>query len=810
MHVENIESLHHEAQRLLRLMLSHLEEARENPEVLLTTARHDAMLAFDANGISHLSDTLLDELHKLTREEMVLAVVGTMKSGKSTTINAIVGTEVLPNRNRPMTALPTLIRHTQGQREPVLHFAHTAPINTLIRKLAACCDSEAERLLDDDLCELLAHIRHAPSFETRYQGADAIFQCLKNLNDLVRLSQALGIEFPFKDYAVVKHIPVIEVEFAHLAELPAGQGQLTLLDTPGPNEAGQQHLKAMLKDQLGKASAVLSVMDYTQLKSTSDEEVRQAVSVVGHDVPIYVLVNKFDQKGMRGDNVEQTQTLVAEHLMNGIVTAERVFPVSSQQAYLANRVRHEITLKGALADLDTQPWIEDFTRLAMPFCEQEDLRDTPTVLQHAERLWKSSRFSAPLTEVIQAAHANAALYALKSASNKLLRHAGEAEAYFALRAQGLVADIAMLTRNIGELESDIALLAEHQQEVETQIAQAMDNAHRDFSAAIEALTQQVTAEIDAYFREGKREEKARNETKNKKTKQKRVTQPPDRNTGSLMSTLSSLFTGTSDTEDASTPRKSIDFNPDEDRIEFDDPDEARKLLQTVHQAVNGILAEGENKIATDLEAALTRLEEGLNITLKTCLHTIEEKTQGALDEAGFSVKIAFPVLNCRAFDFSFKEGEANAIHQGEKTVTRRRRQDGFWGSVCGLFGTDDWGWESYHTTETVYTLTLSKIKSTMKKEMVALSHTVNAIVDVQIQQPIRQEMSDFFTAFSLTLEGIRANLQQSRSAQQQETQQVEALKKKLDYFLTASTHMAQDSDALQKEVACLSGEQVGA
>lgn len=31
--------------------------------------------------------------------EMVLAVVGTMKAGKSTTINAIVGTEILPNRN---------------------------------------------------------------------------------------------------------------------------------------------------------------------------------------------------------------------------------------------------------------------------------------------------------------------------------------------------------------------------------------------------------------------------------------------------------------------------------------------------------------------------------------------------------------------------------------------------------------------------------------------------------------------------------------------------------------------------------------
>ncbi len=50
---------------------------------------------------------LNNELRKISRLEMVLAIVGTMKAGKSTTINAIVGTEVLPNRNRPMTALPT-------------------------------------------------------------------------------------------------------------------------------------------------------------------------------------------------------------------------------------------------------------------------------------------------------------------------------------------------------------------------------------------------------------------------------------------------------------------------------------------------------------------------------------------------------------------------------------------------------------------------------------------------------------------------------------------------------------------------------
>ncbi len=66
---------------------------------------------------------------------MVLAVVGTMKAGKSTTINAIVGREILPNRNRPMTALPTLIEHKRGQKTPVLHFEKRQPIEELAARL---------------------------------------------------------------------------------------------------------------------------------------------------------------------------------------------------------------------------------------------------------------------------------------------------------------------------------------------------------------------------------------------------------------------------------------------------------------------------------------------------------------------------------------------------------------------------------------------------------------------------------------------------------------------------------------------------
>lgn len=80
-------------------------------------------------------EELQGERTKIIRKEMVLAVVGTMKAGKSTTINAIVGKEILPNRNRPMTSIPTLIRHVPGKHTPDLQLNNIDPIHQLLSAL---------------------------------------------------------------------------------------------------------------------------------------------------------------------------------------------------------------------------------------------------------------------------------------------------------------------------------------------------------------------------------------------------------------------------------------------------------------------------------------------------------------------------------------------------------------------------------------------------------------------------------------------------------------------------------------------------
>ena len=171
MHEVNIEQLRDEAQRLLKVEMTLLEKMQHEPGII-SDVRAGEQQTFDSDSIKKFIEVIQGEQAKLEGLEMVLAVVGTMKAGKSTTINAIVGTEVLPNRNRPMTALPTLIRHTPGQIEPILKFDNNIPINNLISTLNRIILSPngQGRLTNldrnPDMDELLEHIRKNKQFGT--------------------------------------------------------------------------------------------------------------------------------------------------------------------------------------------------------------------------------------------------------------------------------------------------------------------------------------------------------------------------------------------------------------------------------------------------------------------------------------------------------------------------------------------------------------------------------------------------------------------------------------------------------------------
>ncbi|MGN6234324.1 MAG: dynamin family protein [Trinickia sp.] len=377
---------------------------------------------------------LKEHLRQLESLEVVLTVVGTMKAGKSTCINAIVGREILPSRNRPMTAIPTLVRHKPGAQVPVLLFSNAEPAQKLTgslrRALARASAVRRARVESDpELSRLATRIARGFSVKPRYRGDAAVLSFLQSLNDLARLAEIFNIEFPFEQYSGLADFPLIEIEFANLGRYDdLGQrGRLALLDTPGFNESRRSpHLRAMFQERLQDANAVLAVLDYTQLKSEAEAELMTELQGIARHAEgrMFALVNRFDCKDHNSDTAEATGHYVSSKLLDGVVRPERIFSVSAKQAYLAQRAQAALDAsngEGGLRWVEGKrlDWRDDFGAQVFGRRYGTSLNNSEEVRQGIAQLWEASRFVAPLHDVIHFSQVEAVKFALGSSLDQL-------------------------------------------------------------------------------------------------------------------------------------------------------------------------------------------------------------------------------------------------------------------------------------------------------------------------------------------------------------------------------------------------------
>ncbi|MCG2931875.1 dynamin family protein, partial [Escherichia coli] len=728
MHEKNIALLCDEADRLLQLNINLLRQMVEEPDVL-SDSKNEKRLLFDKQKALKRIEELEGEQIKTARREMVLAVVGTMKAGKSTTINAIVGQEILPNRNRPMTSVPTLIRHVPGKTEPVLHLEHIQPVRNLLitlqEKLATPAGQQVAQTLQQtgDTRELLDILTDDGWLKNEYHGEEEIFTGLASLNDLVRLAAAMGSEFPFDEYAEVQKLPVIDVEFSHLVGMDECQGTLTLLDTPGPNEAGQPQMEVMMRDQLQKASAVLAVMDYTQMNSKADEEVRKELNAIA-DVSVgrlFVLVNKFDEKDRNGDGADAVCQKVPAMLNSDVLPASRVYPGSSRQAYLANRALHELRKNGTLP-VD-EAWVDDFVREAFGRMKKDYVcKDSELATEGATDLWEGSLIDQLITEVILSSHSRAAALAVDSAAAKLMQNAENISEYLSLRHQGLMQSIQSLQAHITSLLEDIREIADCQEQVTADVRMAMEEIDARTRELLTGVCTSLEEELNDYFRSGKRKEQQMLEEENS-------AQPRERNAFAF---FLDIF-GTGNQHD-----RMRDFDPDSPEIKFSDRRAALELMTQIESTVTSLHREAEAQFRPELEKIVSGIETGFRGTALYATENIAGRINTRLEDEGFTVKISFPAVSQLQTRLAVKTNLSALMEERTETVTRRRRQSGLWGKICGAFGTSDWGWETYKEDVSRSVININ----TVRKEVMSLTRAyfgeLQASIEQDINQPVRQ------------------------------------------------------------------------
>ena len=790
MHEKNIALLCDEADRLLQLNINLLRQMVEEPDVL-SDSKNEKRLLFDKQKALKRIEELEGEQIKTARREMVLAVVGTMKAGKSTTINAIVGQEILPNRNRPMTSVPTLIRHVPGKTEPVLHLEHIQPVRNLLitlqEKLATPAGQQVAQTLQQtgDTRELLDILTDDGWLKNEYHGEEEIFTGLASLNDLVRLAAAMGTEFPFDEYAEVQKLPVIDVEFSHLVGMDACQGTLTLLDTPGPNEAGQPQMEVMMRDQLQKASAVLAVMDYTQMNSKADEDVRKELNAIA-DVSagrLFVLVNKFDEKDRNGDGADAVRQKVPAMLNSNVLPASRVYPGSSRQAYLANRALHELRKNGTLP-VD-EAWVDDFVREAFGRMKKDYVcKDSELATEGATDLWEGSLIDQLITEVILSSHSRAAALAVDSAAAKLMQNAENISEYLSLRHQGLMQSIQSLQAHITSLLEDIREIADCQEQVTADVRMAMEEIDARTRELLTGVCTSLEEELNDYFRSGKRKEQQMLEEENS-------AQPRERNAFAF---FLDIF-GTGNQHD-----RMRDFDPDSPEIKFSDRREALELMTQIESTVTSLHREAEAQFRPELEKIVSGIETGFRGTALYATENIAGRINTRLEDEGFTVKISFPAVSQLQTRLAVKTNLSALMEERTETVTRRRRQSGLWGKICGAFGTSDWGWETYKEDVSRSVININ----TVRKEVMSLTRAyfgeLQASIEQDINQPVRQEIDAFFCAFREKVEQLRNTLIQSSEDHKRDQQAQERLTRRLQALNERVPELITDSKALREEL----------
>ena len=790
MHEKNIALLCDEADRLLQLNINLLRQMVDEPDVL-SDSKNENRLLFDKQKALKRIEELEGEQIKTARREMVLAVVGTMKAGKSTTINAIVGQEILPNRNRPMTSVPTLIRHVPGKTEPVLHLEHIQPVRNLLitlqEKLATPAGQQVAQTLQQtgDTRELLDILTDDGWLKNEYHGEEEIFTGLASLNDLVRLAAAMGSEFPFDEYAEVQKLPVIDVEFSHLVGMDACQGTLTLLDTPGPNEAGQPQMEVMMRDQLQKASAVLAVMDYTQMNSKADEDVRKELNAIA-DVSagrLFVLVNKFDEKDRNGDGADTVRQKVPAMLNSDVLPASRVYPGSSRQAYLANRALHELRKNGTLP-VD-EAWVDDFVREAFGRMKKDYVcKDSELATEGATDLWECSLIDQLITEVILSSHSRAAALAVDSAAAKLMQNAENISEYLSLRHQGLMQSIQSLQAHITSLLEDIREIADCQEQVTADVRMAMEEIDARTRELLTGVCTSLEEELNDYFRSGKRKEQQMLEEENS-------AQPRERNAFAF---FHDIF-GTGNQHD-----RMRDFDPDSPEIKFSDRREALELMTQIESTVTSLHREAEAQFRPELEKIVSGIETGFRGTALYATENIAGRINTRLEDEGFTVKISFPAVSQLQTRLAVKTNLSALMEERTETVTRRRRQSGLWGKICGAFGTSDWGWETYKEDVSRSVININ----TVRKEVMSLTRAyfgeLQASIEQDINQPVRQEIDAFFCAFREKVEQLRNTLIQSSEDRKRDQQAQERLTGRLQALNERVPELITDSKALREEL----------
>ncbi|SEN88649.1 Dynamin family protein [Mesobacillus persicus] len=272
-------------------------------ESMIKYISQDPFLKKDERSQGILSNTRKN----LTDKRYVVSVIAAMKAGKSTTFNALLGRDVLPNETEACTAAITEIKHSEQAGSYVQKIYRNGEIVKIV--------SNGERTLEENF--------------------------LQDVRESRKRNEVASIEKYFLES------PILAIEKSPYRDIVQN---FILVDTPGPNEAGDgkfdvTELQRIGLEKLRDSDALIMLFDYQTFKSDTNAMILKNIFENREDLAkdqekIYFLINKIDAMRERDGSVEGVISSVKQLISQyaPIIKDPQVFAFSAKQANLARAV----------------------------------------------------------------------------------------------------------------------------------------------------------------------------------------------------------------------------------------------------------------------------------------------------------------------------------------------------------------------------------------------------------------------------------------------------------------------------------------
>ncbi|NHC35130.1 dynamin family protein [Scytonema millei] len=745
---------------------------------------------------------VLSVSHNVEKLELMMAIVAPMKAGKSTIINAIAGQEILPSRNAAMTTLPTQIIFNPDLTQPTLTLSpeiisvYQQTLQALQTKIQAL---GMQRIQDKiaqypHLQDLLPKIQDPTSLQLQEitSGREEIIQVLMSLNDIVRLCNTID---PSTDpLGRLTEVPCIQVPLGRSRNLSSEDtannkpdliGNLVIVDTPGPNEAGENlKLATVVAEQLKQSSMVLIVLDFTQLKTEAAEQVKRDVQRVidlrGKD-NLYILVNKVDQRREGDMTSEQLRQFIAAEFGIGDDDTNQVFEVSARRAFSAAHFTHELEQHPDLT-LSEIPAARVLAQEVFGIDWEEELAEVTSeeIRKKAQKLWNKSGFEPFLEKAVKALMERAAPKCLKSALNLGRSRLVQLRDEVKLRSSAICQDAEKLQLELYALEADLhrlELCRSRLKDVDSIKSQLHQNLHE----LLQVLKKEATVNLEIFFA---KEEYQRADLIKKMDMRAREL----------------FLTNIGDFElfpkwVSSRLKSQVEFKTS-GLFEFESPEVAEEFVDQavtyVKQRADSLLSSVRARTSQEIEQARQSLLELLEQETKPIIEGACQR----LNEA-FNLDLSLPTMQWESFEtMGFVrppvKRQSRFVDRGNVEVLRNQRQ--WW----------HWLWivpvevkvqiRRPRVIEDYYTVSLNTLIAKVNQSIEGSIDNINLEIEKYLDKDFQQRVDVFFANLDTFLHNYRDNLSQAQADQKLSLEEKEKLVEELSFLLPEATAQIQTAE----------------